>query len=100
MPSYVESALSYINDNLFDITDLEEIASHLFISKTYLISLFKKHLKIAPKQYINEKRLLYAKNLLLLGNRPTDIYEKCGFSTYTSFFRSYKKYFGVAPSET
>lgn len=100
LPSYVESALSYINDNLFDITDLEEIASHLYISKTYLISLFKKHLKIAPKQYINEKRLLYAKNLLLLGNRPTDIYEKCGFSTYTSFFRSYKKYFGVAPSET
>jgi ribosome biogenesis GTPase A len=95
--------LAYIgslNDNLFDITDLEEIASHLYISKTYLISLFKKHLKISPKQYINEKRLLYAKNLLLLGNRPTDIYEKCGFSTYTSFFRSYKKYFGVAPSET
>ena len=100
LPTYVESAIKYINDNLFTITDLDEIASHLYISKTYLISLFKKHLKISPKQYVNEKRLLHAKNLILLGKRPTDIYEQCGFSTYTSFFRSYKKYFGKAPSNT
>ena len=100
LPTYVESAIKYINDNLFTITDLDEIASHLYISKTYLISLFKNYLKISPKQYLNEKRLLYAKNLITLGNRPTDVYEKCGFSTYTSFFRSYKKYFGVTPSET
>lgn len=100
LPELVESALSYINDNLFSITDLNEIASALFVSKTYLMALFKRFLKISPKQYINEKRLLHAKNLISLGKRPTEIYEQCGFSTYTSFFRGYKKYFGVAPSET
>ena len=100
LPELVENALSYINENLFTITDLNEISNALFVSKTYVMALFKKHLKISPKQYVNEKRLLHAKNLILLGKRPTDIYEQCGFSTYTSFFRSYKKYFGKAPSNT
>lgn len=100
LPEYVVKAIDYINKNLFTIKDLDEIANSLFISKTYLIALFDKYLKIAPKQYIIEKRLLHAKNMISMGMRPTIVYEKCGFSTYTSFFRSYKKYFNVAPSET
>ena len=83
------------------IHDVAFIANECgFFDSSHLNKHFKLNFGITPKQYINEKRLLHAKNLILLGKRPTDIYEQCGFLTYTSFFRSYKKYFDKSPSQT
>ncbi len=49
--------------------------------------------------YINVKRLIIAQELLKQGKKPTDIYEKCGFHDYSTFFRAYKSRFGISPGE-
>ncbi len=95
----LSSALFYINENLFTISTIKEVAEKLFVTQSYLFRLFKQELKTTPKKYLTDKRLLCAQNLILLGNSPTKVYTECGWNDYTSFFRSYVKYFNHPPSQ-
>lgn len=96
--SLLQNALNMINNDLFKINSIGEIAEKLFVSETYLYKIFKKELNITPKQYINEKKLLAAQNMILLGRKPTYVYKICGFTDYSSFYRNYLKFFGTPPS--
>ena len=91
--------MEYINENLFTIGDVEEVASALFLAKNYFFRVFKNAMKISPKKYITSKRLLAAQQLLRRGERATSVYLRCGFSTYPSFYKRYVEFFGYAPSE-
>ena len=53
---------------------------------------------VQKKKYIIEKRLVYAHDMLLSGQKPMEIYEKVGFETYSSFYRAYIAKFGKNPS--
>ena len=91
-------ALEYVNKNLFTIKDISEVSSALFVSPSYLYRLFAKELRKTPKEYIREKRLLAAEDLISKGAKPTEIFSRCGFLDYTVFYRNYKSFFGKSPS--
>lgn len=90
----------YINADLSQDLSLEKIAETFYISKTHLNRLFKTSVGTTVGKYIKLKRLFFAKELIQKGERPMDIYAKCGFNDYTTFYRSFKKYFLVSPKET
>lgn len=94
----ISRALSYINDNLTNLESVDEVAKNCFVSESYLFRLFKKELKQTPAKYINSKKLLLAERLISEGKNPTDVYEKCGFNDYTTFYRNYCSFFGQTPS--
>ncbi len=91
--------LSYIEEHLNEQLTLEMICNRLYISKGTLHRIFLEHLNISPKKYIRAKRLLMAQKMLRKGKSATNIYEQCGFTDYSSFYRSYKKEFGHPPSD-
>lgn len=95
----LSKAIKYINANLFTIKSIEEVASNVFVTQSYLFRLFKKELKQSPKKYLTDKRLLVAQNLIHIGESPTKVYLKCGFNDYTTFYKSYKSFFKKAPSK-
>lgn len=95
---FIKKAIEQINNNLFTAKSIREIAEELSISESYLYRIFKEELYISPLRYINEKKLRFARQLLLSGEKPYNIYLECGFSDYTSFYRNYKKLFGHPPS--
>lgn len=96
----IKNAIEYINKNLFTIRCMSEISDAIFVSKNYFLALFKQQMNISPKRYILEKRLVYAHDMLLSGQKPMEIYEKVGFETYSSFYRAYVAKFGQNPSST
>lgn len=91
--------LEAINKDIFGFDGIGTIAEELYVSEGYLYHLFKREMKVSPGRYVTEKRLLAARNMLLQGKNPTKIYGECGFSDYSSFFRSYTKFFGYPPSK-
>ena len=95
----LSKALGLINENLFSIRDMSEVAAALFVSESYLFRLFKSELKQSPKKYIVNKRLLAAQSMIVGGESPTSVYEKCGFGDYTAFFRAFRKEYGLSPRE-
>ena len=92
-------ALEYINDHLFTLGSVEEVADALFISTSYLFHLFRSSLHQSPKKYINDKRLLAAQKRILAGERPSVVYKECGFREYAAFYRGYCAFFGHSPAQ-
>lgn len=95
----VAKALQYINEHLTTIADIDEIARILYVSKSNLFRCFKRELHQTPKRYITQKRLLLARQQILQGAKPVEVYQALGFSDYTTFYRNYVAQFGHAPSE-
>ena len=95
----VSGALRQINERLFQPIKISEIAEAQYVTESYLHRLFQQELKTTPKKYIVEKRLLAAQTQLLQGMRPTRVYQECGFSDYSAFYRCYYRYFGYPPSQ-
>lgn len=91
--------LSYINDNLTSNINIDTISSRFYLNKSYLMHLFKKETGYTLIQYINEKRLFKAKNLILNGCSLTDACFNSGFNNYSTFFRAFKNKFNVSPKE-
>jgi AraC-like DNA-binding protein len=50
-------------------------------------------------QYLLKKRLYACKNSILAGEPLHSVAATYGFQDYTSFFRAFKKEFGIGPKE-
>ena len=96
----VSRALAYIDENLLQISGIDEICRELYVSKSHLHHLFVSQMGESPKKYIVRKRLEMAHRELTLGAAATEIYASCAFSDYSSFFRAYKNHFGYSPAQT
>lgn len=96
---FLSEALNYINENLYTVENVEEIANKLYVTPSYLFRIFKKELKTTPKKYITDKRLLMAQTMISMGKSPTEVFTACGFNDYTAFYRSYTSFFGHSPSK-
>lgn len=97
--SVVQNAVNYIEKNINTPLNVDMVCNELFISKSHLHHLFMKHLRTSPRKYIASRKMALAQRELRLGRKATDIYENCGFAEYSTFYRTYKSYFGYAPSE-
>ena len=95
----ISQILAYINGNLTQPLSLELLSQKFYISKAQLNRSFKKATGSTVWEYIQAKRLLFAKELLRTGNAPTQVSTLCGFGNYCSFYRAYKKRFHISPNE-
>lgn len=95
----IQNVIDYINNNLQEDLNIDNIASTFFISKYYLMRKFKNETGSTIHNYILQKRLIMAKGLILQGYPLGDISTLCGFNDYSSFVRSFKKVYLVPPSK-
>ena len=95
----VRRAIDYIARNIDKNLSLDTIADALFVNKYYLAHVFKETTNTSPHRYILKKRLVLSKQLLEKGHPATEVYQKCGFTDYTHFFRAFKNEFGITPKQ-
>ena len=94
----VLAILDYVGEHLCENLSIDLIADQFYISKYYMMRLFKQETGYTLGQYISQKRLLLAKELLSTGAPGTQVCYDCGFKDYSTFSRAYKQLFGVTPS--
>ena len=97
--SKIEEIMNYINGHLLEEMSVESIASHFYISKSYLMHKFKEETGYTLYNYIAQKRLTGARKMMASGENAAIVAEKCGFKDYGAFLRAFKKEFGVTPKE-
>lgn len=97
--SNFQKILAYINLHLTTIKSVDDIAGALFFSKSYIMHLLKSELHVGVMQYVRNKKILLAHQRIKNGEKPTEVYLKCGFSNYPSFYRAYTAYFGTSPKD-
>lgn len=94
----VVSILKYIDANFTNRITLSDISAAVHLSKDYIAHIFKKELGKSVIDYVNERRMQIAKNMIGEGKYSlTLISEKLGYTSYSYFSRVFKHYFGVSP---
>lgn len=96
----VRESKSYMKEHIEEKLSLSEVADFLGINASYLSLIFKKYSGIGFTDYVNQKKMEYAKKLL--GTRDLKIYEvadKMGYENAYYFSKVFKKYNGMTPKE-
>lgn len=92
--------LRYINDHLTGDLGIDTLAGKFYISKYYMMRRFKQETGYTLGQYISQKRLLFAKELISSGVPASQVCFDCGFRDYSTFSRAYRKVFGKSVRNT
>ena len=83
-------------------TDLKihRLCSDMHINPSHFSRMFKSYVGLSPKQYLTHVRLTNIKNELLTTDLPiTDIALAHGFIDINNFTRSFRKAYGINPSQ-
>lgn len=94
-----EKIIRYINENLQESLSIEELAEEFELSKHYLMRKFKKQTGHSIHNYIIQKRLIYALELMKDKSCMYEIAETAGFNEYSTFVRAFKKNYGMPPKK-
>ncbi len=98
--SHISKACTYIEEHLQEDLSLNIVANYIYVNKYYLCKTFKLFTGKTFSCYVNERRLIRARNLLLTTNFSIDhIAELCGFHSSTYFSTTFRKGTGISPLE-
>lgn len=89
----------YINNNFEKEINLDLLSHIRFTSKFHLLRLFKKYYGQTPKQYLTDKRIELAKELLKNGTDSSKTCFDIGFQSPSSFSTLFKSRVGLTPTE-
>ena len=92
-------SIELINENLCGKISIPELSKRLNVSVSTLTQTFKKDMNISVYKYILQKKLILAQQKIRDGESATAAAMLCGFNDYSSFYKQYKKTFGISPSE-
>lgn len=95
----IYEAVRYIDEHLSERLTLNQVADSICLSPNYLSSLFKKELGVGFVDYITEKRVEKAKELLTnTGMKTYEVAQQTGFLDESYFSKTFKKITGKRPS--
>lgn len=95
----VDDILAYINQNISQPITMEQLATHFFLSESYICRIFKAATGTTINKYITARRISIAKSLLNEGFSVSETYERSGFNDYSNFFKAFTKAVGVSPKK-
>ncbi len=95
----VEEILKYIAAHLEENLTVDSLAKRFYLSRYYLMHRFKAVSGYTVHQYISQKRLLRAGELIRSGVPVMKAAEQAGFSEYSTFLRAFQNTFHMSPRE-
>lgn len=92
--------IEYIEKNCGERLSLSSLAQKCFYNPSYFSRVFKETTGKTPTEFIAEKRVERAAELLTATDlTAAEISERTGFSDKKQFYRKFKEYYGRTPSE-
>lgn len=95
----VRDIIHFIQQNLTTDWNLDVLSKALYRSKAYLNRRFKGVMGCGIWEYTLQKRIFSAQQQLYLSHSIAQAYQLSGFQDYSVFYRQYRKYIGLSPSE-
>ncbi len=97
--SFIDHAIRYVDEHYFENINLDIVAQVLGCSPNHLSRTFNLKSSVSFTDYLNGKRVTYAKEKLLSTSlNLQEIAGQCGFSSANQLIRVFEKYEGVTPN--
>ncbi len=95
--TYVDMAMTYIRTN-FSNVKISDVARNIGINRSYLTKIFKQKTGVSPQEYLMERKLNYACDLLIETDAQIqDIARRVGYNNLLTFSKIFKGRYGVSP---
>lgn len=96
----IYKTMRYIRDNWQQSLSLEQIAGHVYLSKSYLSSLFRQKTGMRLTWYINKVRVEKSKELLAQSNISlAAVAHECCFQDQSYFTKVFRAHTGMSPKQ-
>ena len=98
-PTMINALIEYIEGHLDERLNLDEVAADFYISRGTVNKLFRESLDTTFYKFVTQRRLILAKVLMGEGESLDLVSAKCGFTDYSTFYKAFKKEYGISPRE-
>lgn len=95
----ITTILEYLDMYFVEPFDLNEFSKLHHMDKYYLSHLFKSNTGFTLLEYIQSKRIQYAKLLIAKDLSLNEISLTCGFNDYSNFFKTFKRLVNQSPKD-
>ena len=96
----VDTVVDYINQHLSEELSVRSLANMAYVSPDHLTRSFKKRFSMTVSDYILQRRMTLAGELLRDNKLTITMVSDCvGFGNYSCFTEQFKKYYGMTPRE-
>jgi len=98
--NYLRQAKEYVMDNYGYDIQVQDIAHHVGIERTYLYKIFMKYEKQSPKQFLTNYRIRIAKEMLETTDyKVLEIALSSGFGDASIFCKNFLNFVGMTPTK-
>lgn len=94
----ITELMAYLDAHLAEDLNIDALAERFYVSKFHMMRQFRKETGYSIYDYLSQRRLLHARELIAGGMRATEACYRSGFRSYSSFTRSFSKHFGATPT--
>ncbi len=91
--------IEYVKNHFDEEITLSDIAKRAAMSKTTFCAIFSSITGMPFKDYLNRYRIEKATELISKGERISVAASLCGYGDFSTFYRNFRKYMHVSPSE-
>lgn len=95
----LEAITAYMDANLTRRLTLREVSEHFQVSISTVTQLFQKRADHTFHQYLTQRRMAAAKDLIREGTPLEEVGRRVGYTDHSSFYRAFRQSFGVSPRE-
>ena len=95
----MDEIIAYIELHYRKKLMISEVAKHFYISERTISTLFRKRLGVTFTQFLTRWRLIEAKTMIMKGTALDMVAEQTGFADYSTFYRAFRKEFGISPKQ-
>jgi AraC-like DNA-binding protein len=88
-----------VESHLAERITLENTARRFWVSQSTITQTFRERMGVSFYRCVIQRRLIAAKSLIEQGVQLEDVGRQVGFTDYSTFYRAFKKEFGISPRQ-
>ncbi|WP_428242910.1 helix-turn-helix domain-containing protein [Gynuella sp.] len=98
-PTYssITAVARYIDDHLAEAIEVEQLCKLACMSRSKLYQQFKNMLGCGPMEYVHQRRLEHARDMIMTGKSITEACFSVGYVSASHFSRRFQQQYGVSP---